>query len=250
MKHIRLIIITGFSNLLFLVFIFTLLNSCNRYNHSDISQKLDSIYLKEISYANSNFIKLLALYGDVHRDKYNKVIELEKLFQSIHLSLDKNDHEINSNLKDISELLREDLSLFLVFKNLETFITWDFNDFNKRELRMFTYELHLKLLSVLYFSLFLDDFKFSNVEVMVIPEKTRIKSGEDFKAKIKLQVVDTNSILDIFLNNEQIEIINGVGYLRIKSNELGVFRDTGRVLVINPNTGIIELPFYVEYEVY
>jgi len=250
MKLIRYIRIAGILNLFLLVSNITLLNSCSSNNHSDVKQRLDSIYREDIYNANLDFMKLLALYGEGLRDTYNKTIELDELFQSIHYLIDKNDHKINLYLGQISELLREDLADFMVLSNLETFTQWDFNEFSKGELRIFIYELQQKLLSFLFSSIFKDDFKISNIEARVTSEKERIKSGEDFNAEIELIVSDVNLVAFIYFNNEQIDFINGVGKLKIETNEIGVFEKQGKVYILNPNIGFVELPFDIEFKVY
>jgi hypothetical protein len=245
----RLISMKKSFNSLFLIILVFIFNSCHNQN-SNITSELESIYLDEINSAKKDLFHFFALYVETYRDSYKDISELSELFKSIHEKIDKNDHKINTYLSNVLKLMKDDLSLAPVIKNLEVFIQWDFHKFNKRELRLFIYELNLKLLRELYFSFFNNDFMFNDIEVLVIPEKTRIKSGDDFKAEIKLLVVDTKNIAKIYSKNGDIELINGVGHLNLKSKEPGMFGYTGVVRVVKPNTGFVEFPFQVEYEVY
>jgi gliding motility-associated protein GldM len=105
------------------------------------------------------------------------------------------------------------------------------------------------LINHLYAQIDAGSFKFNKLGARVIPNSNVILQGDEFFAEVFLAAEDTTQQPEIFINNRQVEVKDGIATYRVRANEVGQFSWGGLIKYKTPAGIIQNYTFENEYQV-
>jgi hypothetical protein len=176
---------------------------------------LDPVKAKKAHYIayglndNFNLIYLHIESGKLSKDSIQKYLQ-----NGLEYYGDKN-IENNSTLKNRVQIINQALNT---------------RDAPNQRIEFLICELENILLLKTYQEIDKNAFKFNDLKAIVVPEKTEIKLGETFQAKIYMAAFDTTRWPMIkFKEEDYLPIEDGCGILRIKGTSRGIKKYTGNI---------------------
>jgi hypothetical protein len=119
-----------------------------------------------------------------------------------------------------------------------------------QELEYLIYELENKLLSKTYQNIDKNSFKFTEIKAIVVPEKTDLKLGETYHAKIYITASDSTLGPIIKYKEFYLPLESDHGVLNIRATKVGHFQQSGSIeWRIEDKSKSIILPFEVIFNV-
>lgn len=95
------------------------------------------------------------------------------------------------------------------------------------------------IIKYLYAQIDAGSFKFNKLAAQVIPNSNVILQGDEYVAEVFLAAEDTTQQPEIFINNRQVEVVDGKATYRVNANEVGEFSWGGLIKYKTP-AGIIQ----------
>ena len=102
-------------------------------------------------------------------------------------------------------------------------------------------------LNKLYASIGKDDFPFDTIAAKVVAPTSYILLGDEYNAEVFLAAFSTTQKPKMTLNEEGLEVINGVGNYTLKTNKEGIFEYNGSIDVMKKNGEVKAYPFESNY---
>lgn len=124
------------------------------------------------------------------------------------------------------------------------------NTITNSKLELLISELECNLLSETFNDVDKNSFKFNVLRAIVVPEKTEVKSGEIYQAKIYIAAHDTTLAPSIKFEDEFLPLEDGYGTLRISSSTKGLKKYNGTIdWRVDGQNKYITLPYEIIYTV-
>ncbi len=95
------------------------------------------------------------------------------------------------------------------------------------------------IIKYLYAQIDAGSFKFNKLAAQVIPNSNVILQGDEYVAEVFLAAEDTTQQPEIFINDQQVEVVDGKATYRVKTSEVGEFSWGGLIKYKTP-AGIIQ----------
>ena len=92
-------------------------------------------------------------------------------------------------------------------------------------------------------------FKFNKLGAQVIARSNLVFQGEDYNAEVFLAAEDTTQQPQIFINNREVEVVDGKATYNVPASQPGVFTWSGLIKYKTPGGIIKNYPFEQEYQV-
>jgi len=105
------------------------------------------------------------------------------------------------------------------------------------------------LINYLYAQIDAGSFKFNKLGARVIANSNIVLMGEPYDAEVFLAAEDTTQQPQIFINNREVEVIDGKANYKVNTTEAGVFKWSGLIKYKTPGGIIKNYPFEQEYQV-
>lgn len=105
------------------------------------------------------------------------------------------------------------------------------------------------IINYLYAQIDAGSFKFNSLGARVIANSNVVLMGEPYDAEVFLAAEDTTQQPQIFINNREVEVIDGKANYKVNTTEPGVFKWSGLIKYKTPAGIIKNYPFEQEYQV-
>lgn len=210
----------------------------------------DTIHMQYLSSKDNYDIPTNVLVGMVEdgsegksRELHNKIDEykaqLENLFNEKDLETLKLGLELKGGMENGQEL------------------NWEVHSFDRTplvaavtilsKLEMDVINAEYSALNKLYASIGKDDFPFDTIAAKVVAPTSYILLGEEYNAEVFLAAFSTTQKPKITLNENDLEVNDGVGNYIVKTNKEGMFEYNGAIDVMKKNGEVKSYPFESNY---
>ncbi len=105
------------------------------------------------------------------------------------------------------------------------------------------------LVNYLYAQIDAESFKFNKLGAQIIANSNIILQGDAYDASIFLAAEDTTQQPQIFINNKEVEVVDGKANYVVNTTKTGVFKWSGLIKYKTPGGIIKNYPFEQEYQV-
>lgn len=105
------------------------------------------------------------------------------------------------------------------------------------------------LINYLYAQIDAGSFKFNKLGARIIANSNIVLQGEPYEAEVFLAAEDTTQQPQIFINNSEVEVIDGKANYKVNTTKPGVFKWSGLIKYKTPAGIIKNYPFEQEYQV-
>ncbi|NOR75558.1 MAG: hypothetical protein GQ525_10410, partial [Draconibacterium sp.] len=105
------------------------------------------------------------------------------------------------------------------------------------------------IINYLYAQIDAGSFKFNKLGARVIANSNIVLQGEPYDAEVFLAAEDSTQQPQIFINNREVEVIDGKANYKVNTTEPGVFTWSGLIKYKTPAGIIKNYPFEQEYQV-
>jgi gliding motility-associated protein GldM len=167
------------------------------------------------------------------REKVDSILDIHKLSAPISLDVEgpfyRQEFEISWQ-----QLMFDRVISVAVATNLSRLIT---------EIRNAEFDV----ISQLYSAITADDFKFDRIEARIVPNSQIIMQGENYEADIFVAAVDTRQTPQVFVGGQQVQTVDGIGKLRVRTSAEGQQTIRGVIRVTSPTGYPQEYPFSSTY---
>ncbi len=137
--------------------------------------------------------------------------------------------------------------------------TWEIQNFENKpliavitllsKLQIDIQNAETNVLSYLYGQIDAGSFKFNKLGARVIAKSAYVLEGDVYRAEVFLAAEDTTQQPEIFVNNQQLKIVDGKGIYEIRANSSGTFKWGGIIKYKTPEGDFNTYPFEEEYQV-
>jgi hypothetical protein len=239
--------------LLLLIFYVTI--GCQTKDESSSFNGINQIYLMEIRETLVSIEKRYMLNPLKTALSRNKAYKINHDFQQIDscIKFGKSDINLKTKLVDVisvygNERLNKDPALEMRLDIIQDAIKN--NTLDRSENYVLLLELFDKIFSNLYQDIDRDVYRFNIVKAYVSSEKSIINLGETYQANVFIAAFDTLQDPIIKFQNYKVEVIDGIGVIRIKDSFKGIKSYGGELeWRIENKDQIVKLPFKILYEV-
>jgi len=105
------------------------------------------------------------------------------------------------------------------------------------------------LVNYLYAQIDAESFKFNKLGAQIIVNSNIVSQGDNYEASVFLAAEDTTQQPRIYINNKEVEVIDGKANYVVNTSKTGVFKWSGLIKYKTPGGIIKNYPFEQEYQV-
>lgn len=201
----------------------------NKIDLNDLKKSKNKLTRSEkdklISSINSYEDSLINIIKDVDRNRKMKVKIQE------HFDIEKNIYQASINIKR-----KNSLELYALLTLIELKIK----------------EIESDVSTYLAMQVDAHNYKFYSIDPIIIPERTNVFLGDEFKANIFFGHIDTFIIPRIVVEDQELEVKSGKAFYkkRITSKDTGIVIEHGKIYTTRGYGGdTTNIPFTIEYRV-